>query len=79
MGVRWVFTRNIFSWLIAKFIVSIELGDGGMTWSAQNLERIGLTGKILQNKELVLLPATSFPVLGRDGSYCFWLNTMYAF
>jgi len=79
MGVRGVFTRNIFSCLIAKFLISIELWDGGMAWSAQNLERIGLICKILRNKELGVLPAVDFTVSGMDSSYCFWLNTMYAF
>ena len=50
-----------------------------MAWSAQNLERLGLIGKILRNKELVLLLGMGFPVFGMDGTYCLWLNTMHAF
>ena len=77
--VRNALTLDIFSCLIAKFFSSAQLGDADMAWSAQNLERLGLTFNILWNKGLTMLPRIGFPVLGMDGSYCLWLSTIHAF
>lgn len=76
-GVNGVSIRNIFSCLLAKILNLCELGVCSMAPSSQNLERVGVIDKILQNKELALLPWFEFPVSGLDLSYCFWLNTKF--
>ena len=66
----------VFFGLIAKIFVSEELGDLDMFGAAQNIERKGLTCKILRNKELAVLAGVRFSVLGMDDSYCLGLNTL---
>jgi hypothetical protein len=39
-------------YLFAKFLIAMELARWDMTESGQNIERQGVTGKILRNKEL---------------------------
>ena len=67
---------SIFLYLGAKLFASVELRGRDMTESAQNPERVGLTGKIFRNKELADVLWIAFPVLGMDLSYCLRLNTM---
>jgi len=54
--VRWVSTPIFFCCLLAKILNTCELGVCVVTSTPQNLERVGVKGKILWNKELALLP-----------------------
>jgi hypothetical protein len=54
-------------------------GKWGMVGSGQNLERVALRGKILQNNELALLRAAGFSILQTADSYCLRLNTEHSF
>ena len=66
----------IFSSLLANIFVSMELGEVGMAGRPQNLERNGVTRKILLGNELDDAVGLFFLVSGMDISYCLRLNTM---
>ena len=54
----------------------MELGEVGMAGRPQNLERNGVTRKILLGNELDDAVGLFFLVSGMDISYCLRLNTM---
>ena len=71
LRVRGGFIEKVYA--IFSRVSSIYLPT--MALSSQNLERVGVTGKILWNKELALLPWAEFPVFGMRLSYCSRLST----